>query len=692
MAVLQMQKISVCALKKDRKGILELIQSRGVLEVQDLVGEDEIFQKMDTSSARASFERNIALAENALEILDKYAPQKTSLLDSFNGKKIVSWKSHDNIIRIQDRVMKIINMIIRYNQTIVDASAELVKLQTQMELLTPWLNLDIPMSYKGTEHTVAQFGVVAGNLTQEMLYQQIEKQGNFPEASDVRLIYSDKNQSCVMAICHKNDANAFEEALRGIGFAKPVLQISGIPSQVKKEWEKQIREKEVERAQAEQRIVEIGGERATIRLLSDYYRNRAAKYETLGQLSQSKHTFMICGFIPEKDAVSLKQALTAQFDAMVDIEDVQEEDDVPVALSNDAFSAPVESVVASYGLPKKGEIDPSFIMSFFYYFLFGLMLSDAAYGFIIFAACGYLVKTKKGMEEGMKKMLSMFMYCGLSTMIWGILFGSYFGDLIPVVAKAFFDVEITIPALWFFPINEPLRLFVYSMLFGIIHLFFGLGMKAYLLIRDKQYVDLVCDVLFWYAFILGLILLLIPTDIFASIVGSKITFPPVVSTLSIVLTIIGAGGILLMGGRKSKNPVLRLALGAYELYNTTSWLSDILSYSRLLALGLATGVIASVINAMGVMGGKSIAGVLLFIFAFVVGHTFNLAINLLGAYVHTNRLQFVEFFGKFYEGGGRAFTPFTTKTKYVKFDSNGIQKEEKKEVKKSKNLTVSRRI
>ncbi len=687
MAVLQMRKISICALKKNRKPILEFIQSRGVVEVQDLVGEDEVFQKMDTSVARSAFERNIALAENALEILDKYAPEKTSLLDALNGRKIITWKSHDNIVRIQDRVMKIINMIIRYNQQAVDANAEIVRIQSQMEMLTPWLKLGVPMSYQGTEHTKAQFGILAGNLTQETLYEQMEKANSFPEASDVRIVYSDKNQTYVTAICHKKDEQTFEEALRDIGFAKPMLQISGIPSQVKKDWEKQLQKKELEKAEAEKKIVEISEERATIRLLSDYYRNRTAKYETLGELAQTKHVFLICGFIPERDAVKLRNDLTEQFEVMVELEDVEEEDDVPVALSNNSFSAPVESVVTSFGFPKKGEIDPSFIMSFFYYFLFGLMLSDAAYGFIIFAACAYFVKTKKGMEEGMKKMLSMFMYCGLSTMIWGILFGSYFGDLIPVVAKTFFDAEITVPALWFFPIDEPLRLFIYSMLFGIIHLFFGLGMKGYLLIREKKYVDFVCDVLLWYCLVLGLILLLIPTDIFASIAGAKVVFPPIVSTISIVLAIVGAAGIVLMSGRSSKNPALRLALGLYDLYNTTSWLSDILSYSRLLALGLATGVIASVINAMGVMGGKTVFGVILFIIVFFIGHTFNLAINLLGAYVHTNRLQFVEFFGKFYEGGGREFSPFTTNTKYVKFASpKEVEEPKQKKVTQSKKI------
>ena len=293
------------------------------------------------------------------------------------------------------------------------------------------------------------------------------------------------------------------------------------------------------------------------------------------------------------------------------------------------------------------------------------MLSDAAYGAIVSIACGVLILKFPRMSEGMKKSIQLFFWCGLSTLFWGIMFGGYFGEVINVVSRTFFGHEVGIKALWFVPLNNPMKLLIYSMVFGLIHLFTGLGIKGYMCIRDKKYVDFLCDVVLWYVFLFGLILLLIPTDIFASIAQVQITFPPVVNAIAKWASILGAVGIVLMSGRANKNFGLRIALGAYDLYNVTGWLSDVLSYSRLLALGLATGVIAQVVNQMGSMGGKSVFGVILFVIVFIIGHVFNIAINLLGAYVHTNRLQYVEFFGKFYEGGGSAFHPFRENTNYA---------------------------
>ena len=248
------------------------------------------------------------------------------------------------------------------------------------------------------------------------------------------------------------------------------------------------------------------------------------------------------------------------------------------------------------------------------------------------------------------------------------LFGGFFGNVIDVVAQTFFGYTGATPILkplWFDPLTQPMRLLVWCMLFGLIHLFTGLGIKGYEYLKQGDVVGFVSDIVAWYAFLIGLILILLPTDLFQNIAQMEFNFPAFVAPVAKVLTFAGMIVIILMSGRANKNWGLRIALGAYDIYGVTSWLSDVLSYSRLLALGLATGVIAQVINTMGSMFGGGPIGAILFAIIFLVGTVLNFAINVLGAYVHTNRLQYVEFFGKFYVGGGEPFVPFEVKSKYI---------------------------
>jgi V/A-type H+-transporting ATPase subunit I len=191
--------------------------------------------------------------------------------------------------------------------------------------------------------------------------------------------------------------------------------------------------------------------------------------------------------------------------------------------------------------------------------------------------------------------------------------------------------------------------------------------KLYQCLKQKDYKAAIYDALFWYILLISSILMLLPTQMFADIVGTQIYIPSVVSKAMPILFALSAIGIILTNGRESKNPFKRFLKGLYALYGITGYLSDVLSYSRLLALGLATGVICMVINKMASMVGGGVIGAILFTIIVILGNILNIAINALGAYVHTNRLQYVEFFGKFYEGGGRKFNPFSVKTKYYKF-------------------------
>ncbi|HKM32606.1 MAG TPA: V-type ATPase 116kDa subunit family protein, partial [Oscillospiraceae bacterium] len=381
-----------------------------------------------------------------------------------------------------------------------------------------------------------------------------------------------------------------------------------------------------------------------------------------------KNVFVLEGYIPERNAQALSSELSQKFEVAVELEEPSEDDDVPVLLENNGFSSPLEGTVESYSLPGKGEIDPTTMVSLFYYMLFGLMLSDAGYGAIIAIACGIgLLKFGKTMEAPMKKTLKMYLFCGLATVFWGIMFGSYFGDVIDVVSKTFFGKQITIPPLWFFPVKEPMKMMVFSLLIGIVHIFAGLGVKLYTCIKSKDYKGAIYDVVLWYTLIIGCVVILLSMKMVQGIFGLNFDIPQIVVTIFMIVAAASALGIILTSGRESRNPFKRILKGIYGLYGISGYLSDILSYSRLLALGLATGVIGSVINTMAAMPGNNIVGVIAFVVIFLFGHSVNLGINALGAYVHTNRLSYVEFFGKFYEGGGRKFNPFNTKTKFYKF-------------------------
>ena len=665
MAVLRMQRISICALKRDRKAILEKLQSLGVLEVSSVIGEDEDFRRTDTAQQKAEFEKAAVSADQALEILEKYAPENKSMFAALEGKKLIEPKTEEEVRTRRKELLETASEIADLDREHAELLASITKIQNSVESLTPWLSLDVPLKASQTERAVFFPGTMPGGTTVESAYEVLAQRAPDTESADIHIISAEQSTVYLAVICLKEDAGAVEDALRSEGFARPSQTWEEAPARQKEKLEQQISEYREKISEIEEKIKALAAERDRLKIVADYYRVRADKYEVLGTLPQSERTFVISGYIPEAVADKVADGLMEKYDCMVDVEELKEDEEPPVILKNNPFSASMEGVVESYGLPVKGEIDPTTIMSFFYVFFFGMMLSDAAYGAIVAVVCAVLVHKYPRMSLSMRKSLKLFMYCGISTLVWGILFGGYFGNIVDIVSQKFFGTTVTVPALWFIPLNDPMKLLVYSLLFGVIHLFVGLGIKGYLCLKDGKMMDFFCDVVLWYMLLAGLILMLLPSDIFASIAQTQIVFPGWLNTLAGILAAAGAIGIVLMSGRDKKNPALRIALGAYDLYNITGWLSDVLSYSRLLALGLATGVIASVINQMGSMLPDNIVGVIFFIVIFLAGHTLNLAINLLGAYVHTNRLQFVEFFGKFYEGGGRPFEPFKENTKYA---------------------------
>jgi len=520
------------------------------------------------------------------------------------------------------------------------------------------------MNFQGTSTTAAFIGVLPLQITQEEILKQLYNSCNDLNAVELEIVSSDANQTCIFLMCNRIFAERVGEELRHMGFSRPPVIPKDIPMNALKSLKNEIENLEKNMAEQKKLIVSYRGIRHALMFISDYYVMRAEKYEVIEKLAHTRSTFILRGYVPSSSANELKKELSEKYDAEVEITNPAENEEIPILLKNNAFVKPVEGVLETYSMPTRREVDPTFVMAIFYYIFFGMMFSDAGYGLVMTGACAFALAKFKNMEDGLKKSVKMFMYCGISTMFWGLMYGSFFGDAVTVIGKTFFNSDIAFPALWLNPVegSNSMTVLLFCFLFGLIHLFVGLGMKAYMCIKARHYLDIIYDVVSWYLLVGGGIIALLSTDILYSMTG--FVLPSVFLTIGGIMALVGAVIILVFAGRGS-SPVKRALKGVYGIYGITSYLSDILSYSRLLALGLATGVIAQVFNQIGAMFGGGI-GVIPFIIVFIIGHTLNIGINALGAYVHTNRLQFVEFFGKFYEGGGNKFAPFKINTKNYK--------------------------
>ena len=667
MAVLQMNKICICAVKKDRKRILEYLQRQGCVEINYTESTDDVFTRETTASICATLKRSCLTACDCSATLDKYCPENKSMIGFLKGRKTYTIAQSEDFYLRKDDLLQAAHRILQLDRSVAEAKAEMLRLDVQEEALLPWMKLPVPQTFRGTKNTAVYIGSVEGEYPLSGLLELLAGASPDLDAFHAEIVSSSKIQTCFYLIVLKADAPKAETALRAVGFSAPVGPSNHMPLEKKELIRKQKLEAQAIVDQAEQEIRSYEGMREDFRFLEDHMRMRDEKYEAIEHLLQSKHTFVLNGYIASEDTERLQHELEERFGCAVYAEPACDDENAPVKLRNNGFATPIESVIESYSLPNAKEIDPAPVMSIFYYFMFGLMFSDTGYGFIVAACCGAALLLYKNMEPNWKRNLSMFFWCGLSTMFWGVVFSSYFGDAIAVISKTFFGHEFAIPPLWFTPLEKPMLLLVFCLGIGVVHLTTGYVIKALNLARSKAYLDIVYDVIFPLAILLCMLPVLMGSDMFLTMSGFKLSISGATVNSLMGIAFVCMIGVLLTGGRESRSWFKRLLKGAYALYNVLAgWISDILSYSRLLALGLATGVIASVFNSLGALGGKSILGVIVFLFAFAVGHVLNFGINILGAYVHSNRLEYVEFFGKFFEGGGRKFLPFGIHTKHYR--------------------------
>ena len=649
MAKLKMKKIELIALLTDSKKIIELLQRRGVVEICQ---NSEELPGANVSAVIGEFERFRSTAAQALEILEKTVPEKVSVTDMFGGRIEVEKHEFGREAMELEKVMTTAGAILRSSRFIADSEAEIARLEVRCDTLKSWKALDVPLNFRGTAAATAFIGSLPYAITAENLEERL------PEGTSAEVICASKVQTNLFILCSKNAASEVSDELRKMSFIPLSESEKQTPAEIIGECMEKRRSLGENIEKAREEITALADQRDKLKFAVDYLQMRKDKYEVLNSLGFTDSTFVLTGYVPEKYASGIQKEIEKKYKASVTFADPEEDEDVPVLLENGSFSSPVEGITKMYALPGKSDVDPTPVMSFFYYLFFGMMLSDAGYGLLMVIGTTIALKKFK-LETAMKKTLIMFRNCGISTIFWGALFGSWFGDIIQVVAREFFDTEIRSVALWFQPLDDPIKLLLYSFGLGILHLFLGVAVSGKMAWDEGRKLDAVLDTVPVYLTIVG------AAPLAASIL---ISVPSNLKSVGSYLLIAGVAMLVLTSGRSSKSILGKFFGGLYALYNTaTGYLGDIMSYSRLLALGLATGSIAGVINLIGTMPENTAVKAVLLTVVFIVGHTANLAINLLGAYVHTDRLQFVELFSKFYTGGGREFSPLTENTKYIKF-------------------------
>ena len=630
--IIKMKRVTLVAHKADEAALLKALQATQaveLIETGDEPGESQALTRADG---------DVQKLKDALQTLKP-----------FSGKKsLLAARPEVTVGQISDCLPEALS----FSTELQDVAQELAKTRSDIEknentaaLLKPWTAFPADMQTYQSAKTVHYFTGLLGAADQERL-KELSPIAEYEFFSDGAVL------STVVA-CQKQDMKTVANFLKSLDWTDFVFpKLTGTPSaaiaalekencalaQRKQELEQQLAQK----ATGSGEMVEQAYDAAVI------HRDRV---EAGTELARTQATIRMEGWVPENRIEDVKKAVSQVTDACyLEVRDPAEDETPPSVVKNNEFNTPFEQVTNLYSRPDPNGIDATPYMAPFYVLLFGLMLSDTGYGLILAIGCALFIKLKKptGMSGGLAKVL---FWGGLSTMVWGVLVGTFFGmdfdTLFGTVDKFPLLVD---------PMSDPISMLILCFGLGVLHILFGIGLKIKMSLQRGDWQTAIFDNLSWILIILGLIMLALPAT----------------KTVGTVMAIIGALMILLFKGREKKNVFSRTVSGLGELYQVTSYLSDVLSYARLFALGIATGVIASVFNELcGMLMSApniilKILGIIVACALLVALHLFNIGINTLGAFVHCARLQYVEFYGKFYEAGGKEFKPLGYKTRHVR--------------------------
>ena len=679
MSVTLMKKLTVLAYNTDADAIMRRLMRLRCVDlrsVEGLDGDDRRLARVGEDSARAGAESRLSEIQRVIPMLAKYAARKKKAgqihridVDAFvkDGRDQAAMAVVEEALALQAR-----------NEALL---AEQTREWNLASSLSPWAEYDAPLNVEGSSKTVMMYVTLGQAMIPLEIRAALEDAGAYLEP-----VSNDLKNSYFVLTCCKADEEQINRVLTVNGCNKLSFpQIETTARVAMDRAQERLTAIDAELMRNEERMRDLAQELDDVEILHDIESTAAELGRQKRKMALTRRCAVIQGWIPAEKEESTVKALS-DFSCAYEVKEPSEDEDPPVLLKNNAFAANFEWVIGMYSYPKYGTYDPAMVMGIFYFLLFGMMFADVGYGLLLTLGCIAGIKLLHP-KEGMRRMLSMFAWCGLSSMFMGVLFGGWFGDLPTAIMDNFIykqaGAAIQTPlgdffanGLLFNPINEPVAFLVAGLAMGEIHLIAGMAINMVQTCKSGRVLQGICSTVPFWVLFLGLDLMA-PIGV-ASMMGIQPTpeVSAILATLSSIggyVAIVGAAGILLLKGVGSKGFMPWLISGLGGLYSLISYASDLLSYSRILALGLAAGVISQVINMMTGLGATGPVGFIVMLIVMILGHVLNIAINILGTFVHAARLQYIEFFGKFYEDGGQPFTPMLPTEQYSE-DINSVSK------------------